>query len=314
MSVPTKFVLQQGPALRGMGETAANALKQRLGIAKKNGAPPELPGPEVTQTFAPRDRDLVRAYAKHVGGDPSAYKRRLPAHLFPQWAFALTGKSLEGLDYPMLGAMNGGCRLIQNAPLPIDEPLEVSSRLESIDDDGRRAILEQRVVTSTPSAPEAVVAHLYIFVPLAKKKASGAPSKDGAKKDKPRVPDQAREIAFWRLRQDAGLDFAKLTGDFNPVHWVPAYAKAFGFRNTILHGFGTMARAIEGLNRGLFAGDVDALKEVHVRFTRPLVLPAKVGLYVDGGQLFVGDAPGGPAYLTGTYTTDTGSTDTDTTR
>ena len=38
MSVPTKFVLQQGPALRGMGETAANALKQRLGIAKKNGA------------------------------------------------------------------------------------------------------------------------------------------------------------------------------------------------------------------------------------------------------------------------------------
>ncbi|RZO47785.1 MAG: hypothetical protein EVA89_38680, partial [Sandaracinaceae bacterium] len=115
MSVPTKFVLQQGPALRGMGETAANALKQRLGIAKKNGAPPELPGPEVTQTFAPRDRDLVRAYAKHVGGDPAAYKRRLPAHLFPQWAFALTGKSLEGLDYPMLGAMNGGCRLIQNA-------------------------------------------------------------------------------------------------------------------------------------------------------------------------------------------------------
>ena len=227
----------------------------------------------------------------------------MPAHLFPQWAFALTGKSLEGLDYPMLGAMNGGCRLIQNAPLPIDEPLEVSSRLESIDDDGRRAILEQRVVTSTPSAPEAVVAHLYIFVPLAKKNANGAPKKDRAKKDKPRVPDDAREIAFWRLRQDAGLDFAKLTGDFNPVHWVPAYAKAFGFRNTILHGFGTMARAIEGLNRGLFAGDVDALKEVHVRFTRPLVLPAKVGLYVHDQQLFVGDAPGGPAYLTGTYTT-----------
>ena len=87
------------------------------------------------------------------------------------------------------------------------------------------------------------------------------------------------------------------------MHWVPAYAKAFGFRNTILHGFGTMARAIEGLNRGLFAGDVDALKEVHVRFTRPLVLPAKVGLYVHDQQLFVGDAPGGPAYLTGTYTT-----------
>ena len=299
MPVPTRFVLQQGPALRGMGETALGALKQRLGIAKTNGAPSALPGPEVRETFPPRDRALVRAYAKHVGGDPSAYKRRVPAHLFPQWAFALTGKSLEGLEYPMLAAMNGGCRLVQNAPLPIDESLEVSSRLESVDDDGRRAILEQRVVTSTPSAPEAVVAHLYIFVPLGKKNGKSG----GKKSDKPRVPADAKEIAFWRLREDAGLDFAKLTGDFNPVHWVPAYAKAFGFRNTILHGFGTMARAIEGLNRGLFAGDVDALEEVNVRFTRPLVLPAKVGHYVRDEQLFVGDAPGGPAYLTGTFRT-----------
>lgn len=117
------------------------------------------------------------------------------------------------------------------------------------------------------------------------------------------MPTSARELAFWRLKADAGLDFAKLTGDFNPMHWVPAWARAFGFRNTILHGFGTMARAIEGMNRSLFAGDVDALREVHVRFTRPLVLPAQVGLYVSGNELYVGDAPGGPAYLTGNFVT-----------
>ncbi len=297
MTVSTKHVLAQGPALRGMGETALSALKQRLGVASPRHAP-SVPGPEVRATFPPRSRELIRDYVRHVGGDPGAYKKRVPAHLFPQWGFALTGKTLEGLDYPMLAAMNGGCKLVMNAPLPNDEPLEVSARLESIDDDGRRAILEQRIVTSTRSAPNAVVAHLYIFVPL--KKGSGDGEKR-TKKERPRVPTEAKELAFWRLRADAGLDFAKLTGDFNPVHWVPAYARAFGFRNTILHGFGTMARAIEGLNRGLFAGDVDALSEIHVRFTRPLVLPAKVGLYVRGGELWVGDAPGGPAYLTGTY-------------
>ncbi len=303
MPVSTRHVLSQGPALRGMGEAALGALKQRLGIAKTNGAP-SLPGPEVRATFPPRAPELIRDYARHVGGDPGAYKRRVPPHLFPQWGFALTGKTLEGLRYPMLKAMNGGCKLVMNAPLPSDEPLEVSARLESIDDDGKRAILEQRIVTSTRSAPEAIVAHLYIFVPLAGSKKDGADEgKRGAKKERPRVPEDAKEIAFWKLRADAGLDFAKLTGDFNPVHWVPSYARAFGFRNTILHGFGTMARAIEGLNRGLFAGDVDALSEVHVRFTRPLVLPAKVGLYVRGEELFVGDAPSGPAYLTGTYRT-----------
>ncbi|HJL18370.1 MAG TPA: MaoC/PaaZ C-terminal domain-containing protein [Sandaracinaceae bacterium LLY-WYZ-13_1] len=306
MSVSTKFVLEQGPALKGMGETALGALKQRLGMAPAPAGEPCVPGPEVRATYPPPSPALVRAYVKHVGGDPGSYKRRVPAHLFPQWGFGLTGKTLEGLPYPMLAAMNGGCKLVQNGPLPLNEPLEVSARLESIDDDGRRAILEQRIVTSTRSAPEAVVAHLYIFVPLGSKKKDGADGKAEKakkKKDKPRVPAEARELAYWRLRADAGLDFAKLTGDFNPVHWVPAYARAFGFRNTILHGFGTMARAIEGMNRALFVGDVDALKEIHVRFTRPLVLPARVGLYVHDHEVFVGDAPGGPAYLTGTFVT-----------
>ncbi|MCA9604204.1 MAG: hypothetical protein KC619_01330, partial [Myxococcales bacterium] len=200
-----------------------------------------------------------------------------------------------------LGAMNGGCRLVQNAPLPLGEPLEVVGRLSKIDDDGRRAILEIETVTSTRSAPEAIVATMIIFVPL-KQKGGERPKPNGAPKDKPRVPDDARELAFFKLRADAGLDFAKLTGDFNPVHWVPAYAKAFGFRNTILHGFGTMARAVEGLNRGLFAGDVDALRSIEVRFTRPLVLPAKVGVYVAGDdRVYVGAAPSGPAYLSGTF-------------
>jgi hypothetical protein len=307
MAVSTRHVLAQGPALRGMVETALGALERRFGLGGGRSTP-VVPGPEVLATFPPRSPELVRDYVRHVGGDPGAYQRRVPAHLFPQWGFALTGKTLEGLAYPMLAAMNGGCRLIMNAPLPAHEPLEVSARLESVDDDGRRAILEQRIVTSTRSAPEAVVAHLYIFVPLAPNGRNRA-GKDragkekGARTDRPRVPEGARELAFWRLRPDAGLDFAKLTGDFNPVHWVPAYARAFGFRSTILHGFGTMARAIEGLNRSLFAGDVDALREVHVRFTRPLVLPARVGLYVRGQELTVGDAPGGPAYLTGTFRT-----------
>ncbi|MBZ0117028.1 MAG: hypothetical protein K8H88_08545 [Sandaracinaceae bacterium] len=306
MAVSVKHVLEQGPAIRGMGEAALAVLKQRLGMGA-SGAAPHVPGPEITETFPPRSKELVRDYVRHVGGDPSSYRGRVPAHLFPQWGFALQGKTLEGLRYPLARAMNGGCRLIQSAPLPDDEPLFVRANLESVDDDGRRAILEQKIVTSTPSAPDAVVAHLFVFVPLGGGKQENK-NETRETRDKPRVDADAREIAFWRLRADAGLDFAKLTGDFNPVHWVPAYARAFGFKNTILHGFGTMARAIEGLNRALFAGDVDAWRQIEVRFTRPLVLPAKVGLYVKheaGGvnRVWVGTAPGGPAFLQGTFQT-----------
>ena len=311
MAVPFKFVRYQGPVLRGMGEAALAALRQRLtdGLshlprrepsrpagAGKAATPPALPGPEHTRAVAALPEELVSAYVRHVGGDPQSWRGRVPPHLFPQWAFPLTGKLVEGLQYPMLAAMNGGCRLTVNGSLPIGRELTVSGRLEGIDDDGRRAILDQRIATGPTDAPEAVVAHLYVFIPLGK-----ADQKDGRSKDKPRVAVDAREIAFFRLGPQAGLDFAKLTGDFNPVHWVPRWARAFGFRNTILHGFSTMARAYEALARGLCAGDPDAIAELDVRFTRPLVLPARVGVYVRGDRVWVGDAPGGPAYLEGTF-------------
>jgi hypothetical protein len=300
MSVPLKFIRYQGPVLRGMGEAAVGALMQRLGKNGKTHPAPTLPGPEHHITVTPRAPELVNAYVRWVGGDPSSYKGRVPAHLFPQWGFPLTGKLMEGLSYPMLAAMNGGCKLTIDGPLPAGEPLEVTGRLDAVDDNGQRAILDQKIVTGTKSNPEAVVAHLYVFVPL-KPKERSVEKKNGKASDKARVPVDAREIAFFKLGPNAGLDFAKLTGDFNPVHWVPRWARAFGFKNVILHGFGTMARAIEALNRGLFAGDVTALQEIDVRFTRPLVLPARVGVYVRGNELWVGDAPGGPAYLEGRF-------------
>ena len=297
MTISSRHILQQGPVLGALGRAAVMAMKQRYG----NDAPAvesPLPGPTIERVLRPPSVDLIRAYVRHVGGDPAAYRGLIPPHLFPQWGFGLAVRTLEGLSYPMMRVMNAGCTLRVNRPLPSGEPLHVSARLENIDDDGRRALLQQRVVTGTPSAPDAIVADLFALVPLGRSSGNG---KGGAKKERPRVPEQVRELGYWRIPADAGLDFAKLTGDFNPVHWVVPYAKAFGFRNVILHGFSTMARAMEGMHRGMFAGDVRALAYLSVRFTRPMTLPARVGLYVRGGEVFVGNAPGGPAYMTGRF-------------
>ena len=89
------------------------------------------------------------------------------------------------------------------------------------------------------------------------------------------MPLDAKEIAFLRLTGTAGRDFAALTGDVNPIHWFAPAARAAGFRGCILHGFRTLARTIEALNRRVFAGDPRALASIDVRFMRPLVLPAK---------------------------------------
>lgn len=309
MAVSTKYVLHQGPVLATLAGVAAQAIKQGLG-KRPSGGLPSTPTAEVTAEIDPLPHDLVKDYNRHVGGDPSAYRGVVPFHLFPQWGFPMGAKVIGELPYPLFKVLNGGCRMEMNAPLPAGQPLVARARLENIDDNGRRVLLHQRVVTGTQAEPDALVAHLYAILPLGKPKGSnGKSAGNGAStkaesskpKERPRVPVDAEEIARWKLRADAGLDFAKLTGDFNPVHWVPPYARAFGFKNTILHGFSTMARAMEGVQRGLFAGSIRALKTFDVKFTKPLVLPAKVGLYVHGDEVYVGDACGGPAYLTGTF-------------
>ena len=61
------------------------------------------------------------------------------------------------------------------------------------------------------------------------------------------IPDRILRALNRPSEDHRSLDFAKLTGDFNPIHWVPAYARASGFRSCILHGFATMSYAMEAI-------------------------------------------------------------------
>ncbi len=300
MPVSSRYVLQQGPMLATLGKTAALAVAQKFAPKRARASQaPVTPTPEVVRQVAPPPNDLLDAYVRHLGGDPRSYRGVVPPHFFPHWVLPVTAETLTGLSYPITRVVNAGCKMQVNAPLPRGEKLAVRAQLVSIDDDGKRAILTMRAVTGTESQPEALITEIYAHIPLKRERSEpGAP-----KKEKPRVPGGVREIAFVHLSGDAGLSFAKLTGDFNPIHWIRPLAKAAGFRSVILHGFGTFARGVEALNKGLFGGDVHKLRSLEAKFTRPLVLPHDVGFYVQDRELFAGDAPLGPAYLVGHFET-----------
>jgi acyl dehydratase len=305
MALPTKHIRSQGPVLAMLGSTAVTALRRAVTGKVPSGVGP-LPGPEIHATLPPRPRDLIRDYVRFCGGEPNSYKHTVPPHLWPQWGFPLAGKAISAVPYPLHKILNGGCRVEVNAVIANDEPLEVSARLLSIDENERRAVLESEVVTGTAANPRAIVATMYAIVPLGRRAGDGK-DKSASKKPEPeRVPLDAEELARWKIPSDAGLAFALLTGDFNPVHWIPTYARAFGFRNTILHGFGSMAKAWEGLVRSRYGGSVTAIREFDVKFTKPLVLPAKVGLYLQGTEeperdrFWLAVAPGATPYLSGT--------------
>jgi hypothetical protein len=300
MGVSSKHILSQGPVIAALARTAWSGLRKPKTLVEGQELAPSI---EIVRTVPPLPRDLIDDYVRHLGGDPKSYRDEVPPHLFPQWAFPLAARTLAGLPYPLTRVVNGGCRMQVNAPVPSGVPLTVSARLADIDDDGKRAIFKTHVVTGTPDHPEALITEFHAICPVSAKKkdvvTNGAPKKEP--REKPRVPADAHELLRQRLPRDAGLSFAKLTGDFNPIHWIPSYAKASGFKNVILHGFGTFSRTCEVLNRTRFGGDVHALQMLDVRFTRPLVLPAEIGFYVTDNQIFVGDGPNGPAYLVGTF-------------
>lgn len=300
MGVPVRHLFKQGKVIKTLAHIAMSG--------GKSGEAKPCPGPEIIAELPPRDARLIKDYIAHVGGDPKAYANILPPHFFPQWGFPLLAQTIAGAPYPLNKVLNGGARIEVNAPLPNNEPLLCRAQLVEIDDNGQRAILKQKLVTGTASAPDALVYYVNGLVML--KKPSGGDGEKKEKKDKKdrhTIPEDARELARWKLPKNAGLQFALLTGDFNPIHWIGPYAKMAGFRGVILHGFGTLARTIESMNKELFAGDVNTLSTIEARFVRPVNMPGEYGVYInDSGTIWVGKSAGQDACLIGEYTTREG--------
>ncbi|MDF3134109.1 MaoC/PaaZ C-terminal domain-containing protein [Pseudomonas extremaustralis] len=79
----------------------------------------------------------------------------------------------------------------------------------------------------------------------------------------------------WALPADLGRRFARVSGDFNPIHTSVLGARLFGFRRAIAHGMWTKGRALAAQQP---PGGVDQA-QAHCDFKLPILLPAQVALW-----------------------------------
>lgn len=101
--------------------------------------------------------------------------------------------------------------------------------------------------------------------------ADGAP--DGATECGPTGSDERiQPSGYWRLPAGLGRTYAKVAGDFNPIHLHSLSAKALGFPRAIAHGMWVHARALAALQPRL-PGTYTAA----VQFRKPVLLPSTVG-------------------------------------
>ena len=79
----------------------------------------------------------------------------------------------------------------------------------------------------------------------------------------------------WAAPADTGRRYARVAGDYNPIHLSAVSARLFGFPRAIAHGLWNKARSLAALQAHL----PPAGYEVQVRFQKPVLLPTHVALH-----------------------------------
>ena len=82
------------------------------------------------------------------------------------------------------------------------------------------------------------------------------------------------EVAHWKAPTGIGRQYARVSGDYNPIHLSAASAKVFGFPTAIAHGLWNKARTLAALADHLPRANL----EITVHFRKPVRLPSEVTL------------------------------------
>jgi acyl dehydratase len=82
------------------------------------------------------------------------------------------------------------------------------------------------------------------------------------------------QVAHWKAPSDVGRQYARVSGDYNPIHLSAASARLFGFPSAIAHGLWNKARTLAALADHLPVANI----EIAVQFRKPVRLPSEVAL------------------------------------
>lgn len=108
------------------------------------------------------------------------------------------------------------------------------------------------------------------------------------------------EVTRFQAPADIGRRYAKVSGDYNPIHLSGPSAKLFGFPKAIAHGMWLKARTLALLSNHLPLSNLD----IDVQFQKPVRLPSEIILVASSagshGQLRL-EGPQGLVHMVGSW-------------
>jgi len=222
-------------------------------------------------TFEYTDRDVI-LYALGVGAgtDELQYVYEQGLKVIPTFGVAPAFPALMGLNTlitfnPMM-LLHGEQRIVVNKPFPPKGKVTTTGKIKNIWDKGSGAVVVIDAETADEKGDVICINTFGVFL-RGEGGFGGERGPSGPRNVPPeRAPDAVVEMQT--LPQQAAI--YRLSGDRNPLHIDPNFAKMAGFDRPILHGlcsFGHVARAVI---QKFCGGDPDRLKELEVRFSGPV--------------------------------------------
>ena len=216
--------------------------------------------PAVSSTFDERDlalyalgvgaatnpldaKDLPYVYEMSGDGFKMVPTFAVAPALKAMFDLAKEGKQAPGLHYGLDRVLHGEQYTEIRAPWPTHGKLTHKIKIKDIFDKGKNALVITAITTTDETGTELAYNELTTFV----RGAGGWGGDRGPSADINVAPERAPDAVVEEKTSPNQALLYRLSGDWNPLHADPAFAKNFGFDRPILHGlcsFGFAARHV----------------------------------------------------------------------
>lgn len=175
----------------------------------------------------------------------------------------------KGFPFRVAGMVHVENSLVENQPADRMRPLHLTTTVAILPAAANGAIECELVTVATQD-------EVAIFTCVSKYLARRGKRKVG----KPAVRDtiEGKRIGGWAVGGSLGRAYAKVSGDWNPIHLWRWSARLMGMRRPIIHGMHSVAAACALLEQT----SARRVTAISARFKAPIVLRTRPTLYVSG--------------------------------
>ena len=231
----------------------------RIGIAQAAGI--DLPA----TTFEYNDRDVM-LYALGVGATELDFVFERGLKVLPTFAVVPAFPALLGLtgavEINPVMVLHGEQSIQLNGAIPSQGKLTTGGKVTGVYDKGKGALVVIEAETKDESGNVLFVNRSGVFVRGAGG-FGGERGPEAGNKAPERAPDKTVEMATLPIQ----AMIYRLSGDRNPLHVDPAFAKMAGYDTPILHGLCTLGHAGRAVLREYCDNDPARLSGLEVRFS-----------------------------------------------